>query len=81
MIMIWRKYAFEGVSYNGLKFHGSVKIRSFFIRLKRIKLEIRKIVFAETGIILQSVEIVDVCLNNFKHRGFYEVQSYEYHNK
>lgn len=71
--MIWRKVIFEGVSYNGQKVNGSVNLRSFFFRLKRIKLEIKKIVFAETGIILKSVEIL-----SFKYRGFYEMQSYEY---
>lgn len=74
--MIWRKVIFEGVSYNGQKVHGSVDLRSFFFRLKIIKLEIKKIVFAETGIILKSVEIL-----SFKYRGFYEMQDHEYRNE
>lgn len=74
--MIWRKVIFEGVSYNGQKVNGSVNLRSFFFRLKRIKLEIKKIVFAETGIILKSVEIL-----SFKYRGFYEMQGHEYRNE
>lgn len=71
--MIWRKVIFEGVKYDGQRIHGSVNLRSFFFREKRIKLELKKIVFAETGIILKSVEIL-----SFKYRGFYEMQNHEY---
>lgn len=58
--MIWRKVVFKAVSYNGLKFSGSVSLNIFFFRRKKVEQEIKQIIFEETGIFIESVNIIDV---------------------